>query len=109
MTLRDDLAVALGDLAIPYVGSGPDAMAVLKWSEEGSDAILSDPAFRAALTKAVAEAFAQQYGWEEGYRITVGGAADALDGMAAAIVARMLGGTTGPHPGGIAQFQDEDR
>ncbi len=55
MSLHDALAVALVNLVIPYVESGPDAMEVLKWSEEGADAILSDPAFREALGEAVAE------------------------------------------------------
>ena len=80
MTLRDALADTLGD--VDYMNWRPDEVARL---------VLERPAFRAALTEAIGTAFMEEHGWEVGYKITVGGAADALDSMAAAIVARMLG------------------
>lgn len=51
MTLRDALAAALRDTGpdSPYLDGG-------EHDRQWADAILSDPAFRAALTEAVAEA-----------------------------------------------------
>lgn len=96
MTLRDALAAALSTAGVnddhsPYT------------AESVADAILSDPAFREALVKAVAEATADV--WR-----MAGGDECSFDQSSSTIVARMLGDEpTGPHPGGIEQYQEEDR
>jgi hypothetical protein len=93
VTLRDALATAIY-AGVP--GANP------KVSQARADAILSDPAFRAALTESIAEALVG-VDWSEHTRTTeVTTEADLpirvfesevdMDSFAAAIVARMLGG-----------------
>ena len=81
MTLRDALAVAL------HEQDDPDFGYPAGWTPiEFADAILSDPAFRAALTEAVGDAL-----YCEGLQVrSYEGPWLTADEVSAAIVARML-------------------
>jgi hypothetical protein len=84
--LRGALATAIRDIAWNAYFRLGDPSDKVPDSQDCADAILSDPAFRLALTESIAEALASE-DWSSWS--TAGG----WDDLAAAIVARMLGAT----------------
>jgi hypothetical protein len=79
-SLRDALATALETWVLRRSTFGRE------FAGNPADAILADPAFRAALTEAVAEAMASEDWSDSGWS-----ALDHWDDLAGAIVARLLG------------------